>query len=57
MENLPNYSREELQKCPYHQQLQASEDKNEQVHVNTGDWGEDPDEDDTNPNSYDNPQK
>jgi hypothetical protein len=44
MENINNYSSEELQKCPYHnQQLspQNSDDPNE----NTGDWG-DLDEDD-----------
>ncbi|KRB59007.1 hypothetical protein [Flavobacterium sp. Root186] len=52
MENLHNNSSEELQKCPYHQQLKAAADKNPDEHTNTGDWGEEPDEDGTDPNRY-----
>lgn len=52
MENLHNYSSEELQKCPYHQQLNASADKTSGKHINTGDWGEERDEDGTDPNRY-----
>lgn len=52
MENSHNYTSEELQKCPYHQQLNAAADKNPDEHVNTGDWGEERDEDGTDPNRY-----
>lgn len=52
MENLHNYSEEELQKCPYHQQLRASDDKNTDQHVNTGDWEDERDEDETDPDRY-----
>jgi hypothetical protein len=46
MENLNNYSAEELQKCPYHSQA-VNADKNDEPreNANTGDWG-DFDEDD-----------
>jgi hypothetical protein len=54
MENLHNYRNEELEKCPYHQQLNAAADKNPNEHVNTGDWGEEEerDEDGTDPDRY-----
>lgn len=53
MENQHNYSKEELQKCPYHQQLRASEDKERDENANTGDWQDERDEDGTDPKRYD----
>ncbi|MNY22493.1 hypothetical protein D3C86_1561100 [compost metagenome] len=52
MENLHNYSEEELQKCPYHQQLRASEDKQRDQNANTGDWEDERDQDGTDPDRY-----
>ncbi|MBS7231517.1 hypothetical protein KHA90_10830 [Flavobacterium psychroterrae] len=46
MENSNNYTAEDLQKCPYHnQQLSAQNNDNDRENANTGDWG-DFDEDD-----------
>ncbi len=52
MENLHNYKEEELQKCPYHQQLKASGDQESGENVNTGDWEDQRDEDGTDPDRY-----
>jgi len=52
MENLHNYTEEELQKCPYHQQLRASEDKQRDQNANTGDWEDERDQDGTDPDRY-----
>lgn len=52
MENT-NYNTEDLQKCPYHAQLQdKADDNNPKEHVNTGDWEDERDEDGTDPNRY-----
>lgn len=40
MENTHNFSPEELQKCPYHQMLNAQNNTEKTKHENTGDWGE-----------------
>lgn len=46
MENLHNYSSEELQKCPYHNQLQAVSNHNSpDEDANTGDWDDERDDD------------
>ena len=37
MENTHNFSAEELQKCPYHQMLNA-QDNNNSEEENNGDW-------------------
>ncbi|WP_415780272.1 hypothetical protein [Flavobacterium chungbukense] len=49
---MHNYSEEELQKCPYHQQMKASDDKSKDRHVNTGDWEDERDEDGNAPDHY-----
>lgn len=52
MENVNNYNSEELQKCPYHAQLNTADDKNPEEHVNTGDWEDERDEDGTAPDRH-----
>lgn len=52
MENLHNYSEEELKKCPYNQELSAAEDKNAEQDANTGDWDDERDQDGTDPDRY-----
>ncbi|MEO6177088.1 MAG: hypothetical protein ABIP27_18180 [Flavobacterium circumlabens] len=53
MENVNNYNSEDLQKCPYHAQLNTmADDKNQNEHVNTGDWEDGSDEDGTDPDRY-----
>ena len=52
MENLNNYSEQELQKCPYHQHLKASGDKDSDKSANTGDWEDERDQDGTDPDRY-----
>lgn len=52
MENSHNYTQEELQKCPYHQQLSAANDKNTDQDANTGDWEDERDQDGTDPDRY-----
>lgn len=59
MENIDNFSAEELQNCPYHQMLkaQASEDAERgDQHENIGDWGDidDNDEDQNSPQRDEN---
>jgi hypothetical protein len=39
MENINDFSAEELQKCPYHQMLSAQGGKDD-PNENTGDWGD-----------------
>lgn len=46
MENLNNYTVEELQKCPYHnEQLSAMKSDDPRENANTGDWGDLDDDD------------
>ncbi|MGE6355307.1 hypothetical protein ACQKCJ_15670 [Flavobacterium sp. NPDC079362] len=46
MGNTHNYSSKELQKCPYHNQLQTlSNDGNPQQDANTGDWDQEREDD------------
>ncbi|WP_163397544.1 hypothetical protein [Flavobacterium fluviatile] len=52
MENLHNYTSEELAKCPYHAQLAQTQNNNEGDKANTGDWDDQRDEDGTDPDRY-----
>jgi hypothetical protein len=53
MENLHNYTSEELAKCPYHAQLaQAQNNNDEREEANTGDWDDERDEAGTDPDRY-----
>ncbi len=56
MENINNFSTEDLQKYPYHnQQLSNQDDKDPRENANTGDWGDinENDEAGTDPHRYD----
>ncbi len=54
MENLHNYTSEELAKCPYHSQQHKPEDeKTEREKANTGDWDDMRDDTGTDPDRYD----
>ncbi|MCD0465181.1 hypothetical protein [Flavobacterium sp. ENC] len=53
MENVNNYTSEELQKCPYHAQMASQAVNNTpDEQPNTGDWEDERDEDGTDPNRY-----
>ena len=53
MENLHNYSSEELAKCPYHAQLNQQQNNDDpREDANTGDWDEERDESGTDPDRY-----
>ena len=53
MENLNTYTAEELQKCPFHSQAANENTDKPRENVNTGDWGEDPDDEaGTDPDRY-----
>lgn len=40
MENIHNFSEQELQQCPYHQMLKAQQQNTAPENQNTGDWGD-----------------
>lgn len=54
MENVNQYSAEELQKCPYHNAKAAANNDEPSQNPNTGDWGDLDDEDEagTDPDRY-----
>lgn len=53
MENVNNYTSEELQKCPYHAQLASQADHNNpDEQANTADWEDERDEDGTDPDRH-----
>lgn len=54
MENLKEYTAEELQKCPYHNAQAAANNDDPRENANTGDWGDLDDEDEagTNPDRH-----
>ncbi|QSW88432.1 hypothetical protein J0383_19525 [Flavobacterium endoglycinae] len=56
MENINNFSEEQLQKCPYHQMLNGKDNDRPIQNENTGGWGGiDPnDEDGTSPKRNEN---
>ena len=54
MENLHNYSSEELAKCPYHAQLNETQNNDgDREEANTGDWDDERDDAGTDPDRYD----
>lgn len=55
MENLHNYTSEELAKCPYHAQLnQVQNNEDDREDANTGDWDDERDEAGTDPDRNEN---
>jgi len=53
MENLNNYTSEELQKCPFHsQQNNAANNTDPREDANSGDWDDERDDAGTDPNRY-----
>lgn len=54
MENSKQYTAEELQKCPFHNQQHAGSNDDSRENANTGDWGDFDEDDDagTDPNRY-----
>jgi len=58
MENTDNNYNENIEKCPYHAQLNAAEENNtsEEKDVNTGDWDDERDDHRTDEAGYDNNQ-
>lgn len=55
MENMHNFSAEELKNCPYHQMLAAQDNTDKEENENTGDWGDiEDDGEGTNPDRYEN---
>lgn len=54
MENSKTINNEELAKCPYHAQLSQSPDNDDpREEANTGDWDDEREETDTDPDYYD----
>ena len=57
MENTDNNYNENIARCPYHAQLNATQNNNsEDKDANTGDWDDERDDAGTDPNRYD-PEK
>jgi len=53
MENLNNYTSEELQKCPFHsQQNNTVNNTDPREDANSGDWDDERDDAGTDPNRY-----